>query len=153
MSVTCDNASNNDTMVEEMDWLIASFSATSRTRCFLHIVNLIAKSLLKQFEIKKPKTKPGDVPQAEESNTTYSDDLAADDNGAGPYVDTDPDLVELAEDQEVEEESLLLSRSDPSSLSSKPDLYQVWTSTLLSHSTNASTSFVDMSFMSSHPLY
>lgn len=54
LSVTCDNASCNDTMVNEMAVEIDNFSEVNRTRCFLHIVNLVAKSLLKPFEtIKK----------------------------------------------------------------------------------------------------
>jgi hypothetical protein len=43
-------------MIEELDMDLEDFSQVNRIRCFLHIVNLIAKSLLKQFDIrvKKP---------------------------------------------------------------------------------------------------
>ncbi|PBK68153.1 hypothetical protein ARMSODRAFT_841952, partial [Armillaria solidipes] len=53
LSITCDNASNNDTMIEALGDSadVPSFSGqVSRTRCFAHIVNLMAKSLLKQFD-------------------------------------------------------------------------------------------------------
>ncbi len=51
LSITCDNASNNDTMVAHMAHLLPSFaSEMSRTRCFLHIVNLVAKTLMHQFD-------------------------------------------------------------------------------------------------------
>ena len=51
--MTCDNASNNDTMVSEMEKSLIEFSEVNRTRCFAHILNLIPKSLLKQFDMKQ----------------------------------------------------------------------------------------------------
>ncbi|KAG2030876.1 hypothetical protein BDR03DRAFT_819033, partial [Suillus americanus] len=51
LSVTADNAALNETMVAELAELVLHFSGlTSRTRCFLHIVNLIAKSLIREFD-------------------------------------------------------------------------------------------------------
>ncbi|KIK92856.1 hypothetical protein PAXRUDRAFT_146410, partial [Paxillus rubicundulus Ve08.2h10] len=48
------NTSNNDAMIEELEELVPVFSGSaSHTRCFLHIINLIAKSLIWQFDIKK----------------------------------------------------------------------------------------------------
>ena len=52
LSVTCDNASNNDTMIHELDDSLTEYSSLNRTRCFAHILNLIAKVLLKQFDVK-----------------------------------------------------------------------------------------------------
>jgi hypothetical protein len=52
LSVTCDNASNNDTMIHELDNSLTEFSSLNRTRCFAHILNLVAKALLKQFDVK-----------------------------------------------------------------------------------------------------
>ncbi|TFY78228.1 hypothetical protein EWM64_g5785 [Hericium alpestre] len=54
LSVTCDNASANDVMIQELERLLPEFPGeTNHTRCFAHIVNLVAKSLLKQFDTKK----------------------------------------------------------------------------------------------------
>jgi hypothetical protein len=54
LGITCDNASNNDTMIDELVDLLPNFpGAANRSRCFLHVVNLIAKTLLKQFEVPK----------------------------------------------------------------------------------------------------
>ena len=51
LSVTCDNASNNDAMIEELQELIPEFAGSvSHTWCFLHIVNLVAKSLICQLD-------------------------------------------------------------------------------------------------------
>ncbi|TFY73210.1 hypothetical protein EWM64_g10802 [Hericium alpestre] len=56
LSITCDNASSNDSMINELSKLIDGFPGeVNRTRCFVHIVNLIAKSLLKQFNVPKKK--------------------------------------------------------------------------------------------------
>lgn len=53
LSVTCDNASNNDTMVKHMADLLTKFQGDyAQTRCFLHITNLTAQSLLHEFDVK-----------------------------------------------------------------------------------------------------
>ena len=55
-----DNTLNNDTMIDELADLIAAFAGdASWTQCFMHIINLIAKSVIKQFDI--PKMKAGEV--------------------------------------------------------------------------------------------
>jgi hypothetical protein len=54
ISITCDNASNNDTMVTTLGDLLVAFPGdTNRTQCFDHIINLIAKSIIKQFDVSK----------------------------------------------------------------------------------------------------
>ena len=54
LGVTCDNTSNNDVMVNHLAVLVPTFAgASDHTRCFLHIINLVAKSLLHLFNIKK----------------------------------------------------------------------------------------------------
>ena len=56
LSITCDNASPNDTMIAELMDSIPSFPGdANRTRCFAHIVNLVAKSVLKLFDVPKKK--------------------------------------------------------------------------------------------------
>ena len=44
-------------MIEELHTLVAKFAGSaSHTRCFLHIINLIAKTLIQQFDAKKTTT-------------------------------------------------------------------------------------------------
>jgi hypothetical protein len=44
LAFTADNASNNDTLVEELSVLLPKFKgAQARVRCFAHILNLIVK--------------------------------------------------------------------------------------------------------------
>jgi hypothetical protein len=51
LCVTCDNASNNDKMMEALGDLLLGFITSNHTRCFTHILNLVAKLLLKQFDV------------------------------------------------------------------------------------------------------
>ena len=53
LSITCDNASCNDVMISELAKIIPSFSEVGHIRCFLHIINLVAKSMIRQFDIPK----------------------------------------------------------------------------------------------------
>lgn len=48
-----DNASNNDTMTDHLAGLLKAFGGQfARTRCFLHILNLSATSLIRPFDVK-----------------------------------------------------------------------------------------------------
>ncbi|GBE86486.1 putative AC9 transposase [Sparassis crispa] len=54
--VTADNASSNNTMIDELSELLEEFQGQAdRSRCFDHMVNLVAKSLLHQFDVPKGK--------------------------------------------------------------------------------------------------
>jgi hypothetical protein len=47
-------------MIDELEDLVAAFPGEpGRTRCFAHIINLIVKSVIKQFDV--PKAKKGEV--------------------------------------------------------------------------------------------
>jgi hypothetical protein len=93
LGITCDNASNNDVMVDELEDLLPGFSRVNHTRCFLHVNNLVARTLVRQFDI--PRAKPG---------------IATDDD------DPDRELRELAGDIDLEErqtrEALLEESAD-----------------------------------------
>jgi hypothetical protein len=77
LSITCDNASNNDVMISELEFLLPDFSAANHTRCFLHVNNLVARTLVRQFDIQKK-------------------------TSGGPSADDD-ELVGLAGDMEYED--------------------------------------------------
>ncbi|KAF8996547.1 hypothetical protein BDZ89DRAFT_895686, partial [Hymenopellis radicata] len=56
LSITCDNAAPNDVMVEHLGRSLPGFDGPlARTRCFAHVVNLVAKSLLQSFDPPKKK--------------------------------------------------------------------------------------------------
>ncbi|KAF8548525.1 hypothetical protein OG21DRAFT_1380595, partial [Imleria badia] len=51
LAVTCDNASNNNVMVDKLAELVPEFMGdANHTQCFLHVVNLVSKTLLLRFE-------------------------------------------------------------------------------------------------------
>ena len=44
MALVCDNASNNDTMITELEHLLPNFGgAKFRVQCFAHVLNLVVK--------------------------------------------------------------------------------------------------------------
>jgi hypothetical protein len=54
LGITADNASPNDVMIDKLVDILLNFSGqANHCHCFLHIVNLIAKTLLKQFDVPK----------------------------------------------------------------------------------------------------
>lgn len=75
LSVTADNASNNDVMISELGDIMAEFpGAANQTRCFAHTVSISAKAILKQFDI--PKKKEGEVlDKAAQALTDLAGDL------------------------------------------------------------------------------
>lgn len=50
MSLVCDNASNNNTMVDELIYI--GFEGHRRLRCVLHVLNLAAKAALRVFDFR-----------------------------------------------------------------------------------------------------
>ena len=64
LGITCDNASNNDTMIENLATIMSHFSGeANRARCLAHIVNLVAKIILRQFEVSKNRKKKKNLPK------------------------------------------------------------------------------------------
>jgi hypothetical protein len=62
LAVAGDNASNNDTMVDELRERVEAFPGPSnQVRCFLHTVNLTAKSTIQVFDVPKHKKDGTDV--------------------------------------------------------------------------------------------
>ena len=63
-------------MIEEMACLLENFpGAANQTLCFLHILNLTAKSILKQFEIPKKKKKADGDGDGDDDDGDDSDNI------------------------------------------------------------------------------
>src|ERR1700722_10294959 len=93
----CDNASPNDTMVTELAKLLRDFPGeANRTRCFAHIVNLIAKSLLSQFDVPK-KQADEELSAAEKELQKLAQDLELD------KVQTRLERTKQANDEEADD--------------------------------------------------
>ena len=92
LNITADNASSNDTLVEELTKILPHFGGqTNRTRCFLHIVNLVAKSLLREFDA--PIKNAGSDEDLDElmEDTMEQEDLQTQVNDSNKDVDDDDD--------------------------------------------------------------
>ena len=75
-------------MIDELSVLLEEFpGAANRTRCFTHVLNLVAKSILKQFDL--PKAKAGEaLSAAMEALSVLAGDIETEE------VDMDGDLAE-----------------------------------------------------------
>ena len=91
-SITCDNASNNNTMIKALAELIDDFpGAANQMCCFLHILNLVLKSIIKQFDLPESKKKSG----------------GNDDNGNDERLDqATEELLRMAGNIDLEEEMM-----------------------------------------------
>jgi len=128
LSITCDNASNNDTMITELANLLNDFPGpANQTWCFTHILNLIVKSVICQFDLPKSKGDKILDDTAKEllslaGNIEFKEDELAqrdaneeeeDDDNVEGWIDectlmTDVELEEL--DESVEPVRLLLTK-------------------------------------------
>jgi hypothetical protein len=62
-------------MAEKLEDLLPAFSSGNRARCFTHILNLIAKSLLKQFDVAKKAEVDGELNEEEAKLLNLADGL------------------------------------------------------------------------------
>ena len=126
LGVTADNASNNDKMIEHLAILVDTFpGAANQTRCFAHILNLVSKSVLRQFESPKANSNKAMADAAEElagvldeidhegsglrGNDSEADDV--DDDVDDDVVDNDEDGLLDERDQMSEDELMSLEMS------------------------------------------
>lgn len=108
LALTSDNATPNDTMAEVLDQILPSFDGmNARGRCFDHIVNLCAKSVLKPFDIEKKKVGEA-VSAAEEAVQALLEDVdlysAGLDLPAGEDMDEDDDAEGFIDEREEMDE-------------------------------------------------
>ena len=114
LSVTCDNASTNDAMMDELEFMLAHFEGqTTRVRCILHMGNLVAKCLIKQFDI------PHKTGSEDQELYTLAEGLDLEDYEAIGTIDADPDvdntnnLVDEIARMDVEDRANLEQRIRP----------------------------------------
>jgi len=58
-----------------MDMMLTWFSSVNCTHCFAHILNLVTKSLLKQFDVKQDEKKDGDLNDDEQMLLAITGDI------------------------------------------------------------------------------
>lgn len=102
LAVSCDNASANDVMIREMADRIAHFAGDpNRVRCFAHVVALVAKSMLRQFD--PPKSKKKKKQDGEDQD--HGDDFDLDDDTLRAMA-ADLDDEEAEMEQEVDQDGV-----------------------------------------------
>ena len=121
LGFTADNASNNDTLVNSLEDLVNSFAGpANQIRCFAHVINLVAKTILRQFEVGKPgagretvdaeaEAILADLAAGTDLEGLYDDDGAAgseEDDGASLDDDVDGWIDERDDLSEEEREEL-----------------------------------------------
>jgi hypothetical protein len=54
LAITCDNATSNDIMIDKLAGQLVEFpGSANRACCFTHILNLVVKSIMHQFDVPK----------------------------------------------------------------------------------------------------
>lgn len=101
-------------MIASLDEDLPAFSSLNRTRCFAHILNLVAKSLLRQFDVGKKVA--GDVDDAEDDGDT---DLTEEER------EQERALSELAQGMD-EEECTTAQETDPDDNIEEDDEIEGW---------------------------
>jgi len=100
LSMTCDNASNNDAMIDELETCISAFQGfQSHTQCFLHVMNLITKSLIWQFDVGK---KEADC-ALEQNQSTIVSALVKELEGLSSGINEEEAAMNLDEDDGLED--------------------------------------------------
>jgi hypothetical protein len=118
LSLTADNAAANDTMTMHLETLVPSFSgAPTCTRCFLHIINLVAKSILKQFDSMNANVND-DLPveDRDSDDTSSLDGLTSAGQYDGDEEDVDDDVegwVDEVETMDADERADLMQSLHP----------------------------------------
>jgi hypothetical protein len=100
LSITCDNASCNDTMIDKLAELLEHFpGAANRTRCFAHILNLVAKSVIRQFDVAKGEA-DGALSSAEKALQDLADGVDLEDLVAQGEEEVEDDEIEEDRNEE-----------------------------------------------------
>jgi hypothetical protein len=87
-------------MVTELGKMLTAYSPVNRTRCFAHILNLVAKSLLKQFDVKPANEKDDDLNDDEQSLLALADDIEQEELNMAKDNDAEDDDIEEEDDVE-----------------------------------------------------
>ena len=73
-------------MIAELAKTLPNFTEVAHTRCFLHIVNLVAKSVLRQFDIRK-KRDDEHLDKAEQELRNLAGDVDLENKQAGELLE------------------------------------------------------------------
>lgn len=111
-------------MIEELEQLLAVFPGEAGwTRCLAHIINLIAKSVIKQFDI--PKAKTGEVlDDALEELIALANEIEVEERLTRESANEDDDLEDDNEEGWIDEQAKL-SKEDQEKLNKDVQLVRL----------------------------
>lgn len=103
MCITTDNASANNAMMTQLAEMVPYFARQlAHSRCFSHITNLVAKSLIRQFDTGKNEQETGEAGQVVDDmdetmidDAIANDEAVADNEAAADELDWIDELAEL----------------------------------------------------------
>jgi len=87
-------------MVEKLEDLLPTFSFSNCARCFTHVLNLIAKSLLKQFDVTKESQSDDELNEEEAELLNLAKDLETEELTTAQETDGDDGEIEDEDDFE-----------------------------------------------------
>ena len=102
MTITANNASPNDVMMDELAGLVPVFEGrATQVQCFAHIVNLVAKTLLHLFdgkdiedaELDDADEESGEIEEEEEEEVMDDDDSV---DGVATLPEEDLEMLEIS---------------------------------------------------------
>lgn len=95
-------------MISELDFQLDEFSEVNRIRCFLHIVNLVAKSLLKQFDVANKRGESADANDQELENllAELAKDFEHEESVTQSLDDADDEMLDEVDDALDAEDTL-----------------------------------------------
>ena len=92
-------------MVEHLSTLIENFpGAANQTQCFSHILNLVAKSILRQFEVQKKTGRNKNLEDENDALAALAQELEVEDGGDLPPDDQEGEAEGDDGDDEVEDD-------------------------------------------------
>ena len=109
LGVTCDNASANDAMIDSLAIIISDFAGeANHVQCLPHIINLVVKIILCQFDVSKKK-KGRDRPEANDEEDGPGHEITEDEDEELVRV-LDKEEKEMDSDDETDEDNERLGR-------------------------------------------
>jgi len=110
MCITADNASANDVMMTQLAEMVLYFTRQlACSQCFLHITNLVAKSLIRQFDTAVNGQETGESSREVDSIT---DETMIKGGGTDSAIEIDDDAIDDEESDWIDE----LAELDPEEL-------------------------------------
>jgi hypothetical protein len=116
LSITLDNASVNNVLIQELEHIVEGFPGeANQTRCFNHILSLVAKSIVQMFDVPKKNTEgdDGELSRDEALLQTLAEGIELEERETRERLGRDEDLDD---ELDWEDEAELLTADEKAEL-------------------------------------